>query len=89
MEHIIQRVVFEQSHDIDGTNLDCWQITTRAGFSRQELNLYVSDVSGEVVEADVIEAGGWYEMPVEEAARIALRALTMLEAPIERLRQLA
>lgn len=89
MERIIQRVVFEQSHDIDGTNLDCWQITTRTGLSRQELNLYVSGTSGEVVDADAIEAGEWHEMPIEEAAQIARQALTMLEAPIERLRQLA
>ena len=89
MERIIQRVVFEQSHDIDGTNLDCWQITTRAGLSRQELNLYVSGASSEVVDADAIEAGEWHEVPIEEAAQIARQALTMLEAPIERLRQLA
>lgn len=89
MERIIQRVVFEQSHDIDGTNLDCWQITTRAGLSRKELNLYVSSASGEVVDADAIEAGEWHEVPIEEAAQITRQALTMLEAPIERLRQLA
>ena len=89
MERIIQRVVFEQSHDIDGTNLDCWQITTRTGLSRQELNLYVSGASGEVVEADAIEAGKWHEVPIEEAAQIARQALTILEAPIERLCQLA
>lgn len=89
MERIIQRVVFEQSHDINGTNLDCWQITTRTGLSRQELNLYVSGASGEVLETDAVEAGEWHEIPIEEAAQIARQTLTMLEAPIERLRQLA